>query len=239
MTASIAVLLLLSFAAFASGYALWVLVAWTHFGSPKRPSLVEADLLLDRFIPDYDVVERHHVTIAAPADRVFAAASEINLSGLFLVRAIVKARELILGAERDTATRPPGLLAYARSLGWGELAASPGREVVLGAVTRPWESNVEFQPLAPDVFKAFKEPGFVKIVWTLRADPRPDGTCEFRTETRAVATDASARRRFRWYWARFSAGIALIRWLMLRPLKRDVEAQHRQRHTASPLRARG
>jgi hypothetical protein len=179
------------------------------------------------------------VTIAAPADRVFAAASEMNLSRLLLVRAIVKARELILGAASDTTTRPPGLLAYTRSLGWGELASTPGREVVLGAVTRPWESNVQFQPLAPDVFKAFKEPGFVKIVWTLRADPRPDGTCEFRTETRAVATDASARRRFRWYWARFSAGIALIRWLMLRPLKRDVEAQHRRRHTTAPLRARG
>jgi hypothetical protein len=38
-----------------------------------------------------------------------------------------------------------------------------------------------------------------------------------------VATDAAARSKFRWYWARFSPGIVLIRRLSLGPLRRDAE----------------
>ena len=58
-----------------------------------------------------------------------------------------------------------------RAMGWGVLAEIPGREIVMGAVTQPWEADVVFRPLPSAEFAAFAEPGFVKIVWTLRADP--------------------------------------------------------------------
>jgi hypothetical protein len=103
----------------------------------------------------------------------------------------------------------------------------PGREVVLGAVTKPWEPNPTFRAIPPAEFASFREPGFVKIAWTLRADSRHDGGCDFWTETRAVATDDTARRRFRWYWARFSPGVALIRYLSLAPLKAEAERRAR------------
>ena len=77
----------------------------------------------------------------------------------------------------------------------------------------------------PNDFASFSEPGFVKIAWTLRADPLDDQTSIFRTETRAVATDATARARFRRYWAFASPGIGLIRLLALKPLQRDAEGR--------------
>jgi hypothetical protein len=43
------------------------------------------------------------------------------------------------------------------------LADVPEREVVVGAVTKPWEANVTFRALPPDQFAGFAEPGFVKI----------------------------------------------------------------------------
>ena len=220
-------LLLSLFAICATGYAIWVTAAWSRFGHPHRPSLIAADPLLDSFIPDYDVVERHHITIAAPPDVVLSTACQLDLNRHPLVRLIVAARQFFLRAEPDPTARPTGLLEYTRSIGWGDLAFVPGREVVLGAITRPWEPNVVFQPLKPDVFRTFNEPGFVKIAWTLRADTRHDGRCDFWTETRAMATDDVSRRRFRWYWARFSAGIALIRRVMLDPLKRMAETRQR------------
>jgi hypothetical protein len=119
--------------------------------------------------------------------------------------------------------RPRGLLAQVQSYGWGVLAAVPGREVVVGAVTQPWKANVEFRAVAPEAFASFDEPGNVKIAWTLRADPLSDGSSVFRTETRAVTTDAAARRLFRRYWSLASPGIALIRRLSLGPLKADAE----------------
>jgi hypothetical protein len=174
-------------------------------------------------MPEYEVAERHHIRVAAPAEIAFEAACEQDLMALPLVQAIFKAREIVLGGEPDTVARPRGLLALTKSLGWGVLAEVPGREVVMGAVTQPWYADVVFRPLPPDEFAAFDEPGYVKIVWTLRADPVGPHDSVFRTETRVATTDAAARRKFRWYWARFSPGIGLIRQLSLGPVRREAE----------------
>jgi hypothetical protein len=93
----------------------------------------------------------------------------------------------------------------------------------MGAVTQPWLANVTFRALPPEDFWSFREPGYVKILWTLRVDPMSQDESMFRTETRATTTDPIARRKFRWYWARFSPGIVLIRRAMLRTLKAEAE----------------
>jgi hypothetical protein len=98
----------------------------------------------------------------------------------------------------------------------------------MGAVTQPWVADVVFRPLPPEEFVRFSEPGFVKIVWMIRADPLGDDHSIFRTETRAVATDPLARARFRRYWSLASPGIVLIRWLMLNPVKTAAERQARE-----------
>ena len=144
-----------------------------------------------------------------------------------VLQTIFKAREVLLGGEPDTAARPRGLLALTKSIGWGVLAEVPGREVVMGAVTQPWCANVVFRPLPPDEFVAFDEPDHVKIVWTLRADAVGTNASVFRRETRAVATDATARVKFRWYWSFLSPGIILIRWASLGPLKHEAERRAR------------
>jgi hypothetical protein len=93
----------------------------------------------------------------------------------------------------------------------------------MGAVTKPWEPNVVFRALPPGEFAAFNDPDYVKIVWTLRADPIDATHSLFTTETRAIATDEPSRRKFRRYWSFFSPGIILIRWMTLRPLKAAAE----------------
>ena len=212
---------------FAGVYGTYAAVTWLRYGRVPPATSGERDELLDQFMPTYDVVERHHIRVEAPADVTFAAAREQDLLRLPLVRMIFKARELALRATPDGRPQPRGVLAATLALGWGVLSEVPGREVVVGAVTKPWEANVIFQALPPGEFAAFAEPGFVKIAWTLRADAIDGETSIFRTETRAVATDAAARARFRRYWAFASPGIALIRRLSLEPLKRDAERRSR------------
>jgi hypothetical protein len=144
-----------------------------------------------------------------------------------VVRAIFKAREILLGSEPETAAHPRGLLALTTSMGWGALAEVPGREIIMGAVTQPWHANVVFRALPPSEFVQFNQPDYVKIVWTLRADPVGANGSIFRTETRALATDAAARGKFRRYWSFLSPGIILIRWASLGPLKREAERRAR------------
>jgi hypothetical protein len=204
-------------------YVGCVATEWLRYGRARTPQADEVDPLLDRFMPDYEVVDRHAIAIEAPAGVVFTAAREMNLRESPLIRAIFKTRELVLRATPEDRGNVQGLLAEMQSIGWRVLAEVPGREIVVGAVTKPWEANVTFRPIHPDAFAAFAEPGYVQIIWTLRADPAGDHAAIFRTETRARATDASARARFRRYWSLFSPGIRSIRWLLLRPLKADAE----------------
>jgi hypothetical protein len=211
----------------AAAYGAYAAFTWCRYGRVPPPLRSERDELLDRFMPAYEVVERHHIRVAAPAPMTLAAARQQDLLQLPLVRAIFRARQIVLGATPDDRSEPhgirSGLLTTLQALGWGILAEVPDRELVVGAVTRPWEPNVTFHALPPDEFAEFSRPGFVKIAWTLRADPIDARTSIFRTETRAIATDPTARMRFRRYWAFASPGIALIRWLSLRPLKRKAE----------------
>jgi hypothetical protein len=210
----------------ALGYAAFAGSAWTRYGHATRACRKEEDdPVLDGFMPLYDIVERHHVYVAAPAEITFGVARDLDLTDCALVNSIFRARELMLGAKPAPTgvAEPPGIVATALRLGWGVLSDAAGREIVLGAVTKPWEANPVFRDLLPRDFAAFVEPGFVKIAFTLRADPLDDGGSIFRTETRALATDVDARAKFRRYWALVSPGVALIRRAMLDPIKAEAE----------------
>ena len=211
-----------------AAYGAYVGITWYRYGQLSSPIPEEKNPLLDRFMPVYEVVERNAIRIATPAAVTLAAAREMNLEASSLVRAIIRAREVILGATPSDRPHPRGLMADMQSLGWGLLAEVPGREVIMGAVTKPWEANVRFRSLPPDQFLAFDEPGYVKIVWTIRADPIGETDSIFRTETRAIATDRTSRARFRRYWSFLSPGIIVIRWAVLGLVKNDAERRARK-----------
>jgi len=209
---------------FATGYGTFAGISWLRFGRTKK---IARDKLLDRFMPDFDVVEHHGIRVAAPAEVTLDAAGSVDPEKSPLIRCIFKARELAMGARPQTEERGKSIIDRVTSLGWKVLAQDPSREIVFGAVTQPWLANVVFRPLDPEEFVSFAEPEYVKIAWTLRVHPIGPDQSYFCTETRAKATDAIARRKFRRYWSLVSAGVVMIRWLMLRLTK--VEAERRPR----------
>jgi len=208
-----------------AGYAALVVFNRAKYGAGRRSAAGAGDSLLDRFIPDPEVTEHHSVAIKAPADVVMATAREMGLLKSPIIRAIIKTREMVLGGEPDTRPHPDGLLEQMRSIGWVILAEKAGREVVMGAVTRPWEAAPVFQSIPAEAFRDFAEPGYVKIAWTLRADPVDRTQSTFHTETRVSTTDAAARKRFRNYWSFVAPGVEVIRLAMLQPLRRAAESR--------------
>jgi hypothetical protein len=211
-----------------ASYAAYAATTWWRYGHVSADSTDARDTLLDQFMPAYEVAERHQIRVEAPADVTFAAAGDMHLDKSPIVRAIFRARELVMRSQPVRGAEPGPFLPQMRSIGWGVLGEVPGREVVMGAVTQPWKGDVVFRPVAPDRFLAFDEPDHVKIVWTLRADPVCDAASIFRTETRVATTDRAAREKFRRYWALASPGIIVIRWAMLGPLKNEAERRHRR-----------
>jgi hypothetical protein len=184
------------------------------------------DRLIERFMPHADVRERYEVLVRAPADLVFDVAWSFDLQAIPVVRAIFRLREMFLGAKGRPDRRSTGLVAETTALGWGVLSHRPGRELVMGAITQPWRADVTFTPVAPEYFTEFADPNLVKIVWTLEAEPLGPGVTRFRHETRVLATDEEARRKFLryWWWARI--GIRMIRRLMIPAVRREAERRY-------------
>jgi hypothetical protein len=199
-----------------------LLMEWRLLPVPSPQSPAAA------FIPKPYVRDHHEIVIAAPADLVFFDATRIDLQSLPIVRAIFTTRGWFMGDTIDPPQKPLGLVADTMVLGWGLLAHTPCRSIVMGAAARPWTRNVTFRAVPPDEFAAFAEPDYVKIVWTLEADPIGPERTLFRTETRVEPTDAAARRKFFWYWMAFGIGIRVIRWSMLRELRRKALRHHHE-----------
>ena len=188
--------------------------------SPQSPAAA--------FIPKPYVRDHHEIVIAAPADLVFFDATRLNLQRLPLVRAIFQIRAWLMRDTIEPPVKPLGIVADMMVLGWGLLAHTPCRSIVMGAATRPWTRNVTFRTIPSHKFAAFAEPDYIKIVWTLEADPIGPERTRFRTETRVEPTDEAARRKFFWYWMAFGLGIRFIRWSLLRELRRKALRHHHE-----------
>jgi len=124
------------------------------------------------------------------------------------------ARVLMRARGMRGAARRPVLEEALRT--FSVLADVPGRELVVGAVGRPWQLRGGGRPDAD--FRAFDEPGYAKMAM----DFRLDGGL-LTTETRVLLTDAAARRRFRAYWLVIRPFSGLIRRVWLRAIKRRAE----------------
>ncbi|MFN0070344.1 MAG: hypothetical protein ACKVVP_02495 [Chloroflexota bacterium] len=207
-------------------YLAYVGFAWYRFGRVRAATGDDQSVLLDQFMPEYEVAERHEIAVNASAEVTFAAACLLDLQASPVVRAIFLLRTVPgrLRGEPSVSFRR-GILDETLSLGWGMLSKTPGRQVIMGAVTRPWDESPVFQAVPAHEFASYAEPGYAKIVWTLDAIPRDGGGAVFRTETRVQTTDAASRSRFRRYWALLSPGILTIRHQALSLVKEAAERE--------------
>ena len=154
----------------------------------------------DRFLPRYDVRERHEILVRASPERAFEAFRRVDFSRSLLIRVIFGLRTLPSLLRGQPWGAPPGpFLEQALGMGWVALDETPGRELVAGAVTQPWAPVVTFTGIPAARFAAIAEPGLVKIVWGFSAEPAGEGRALLATETRVQATDEASRARFRLY----------------------------------------
>ncbi|HET8712355.1 MAG TPA: hypothetical protein VFM23_01580 [Gemmatimonadales bacterium] len=181
---------------------------------------------IERFIPAWDIRTCHETIVQAPADTVFGVAEHFDLQSIPLVRAIFWLRAKLMRASA-TKRQPAGLAEETKRLGWGELMRRAGRELVMGAVTQPWQGDVKFTALPPNDFLGYAERDRVKIVWTIEAVPIEPALTLLRTETRVRAADQGGREKFLRYWRFARFGVVLIRWLHLPAVRRAAELQYR------------
>ena len=173
-------------------------------------------MLADDFLPGYDVVMRHAVTVAAPAATVWDALHRADFAGAWYVRALLVLR----GLRRPRGARPLTLDRVVAG-GFVRLGERAGRELALGLVGRFWTPSGGRVRVTPGAFRGFAVPGNAKAVWTFALEPLGAAT-RVSTETRIACTDAASRRRFRLYWLAVRPFSGLIRRAMLAAIAREA-----------------
>jgi hypothetical protein len=202
-------------------YLGYMAATWWEYG--VHVGSANLDPLLDRFIPDWEVAERHETEVSAPLDQTYLAFRMTDFEESTIVRWIFRVRQFVMGGKAVPYTGPQTVVDRALAMGWGVLFEVPGRTLVLGAVTKPWNATPVFRPLPPEDFAAFSEPGYAKIIWSIGADESGWNRSLATTETRVRMTDPVSRRRFRLYWAVVSPGILMIRRVLLRRVRNEAE----------------
>lgn len=171
-------------------------------------------MLVDQFLPVWDVRSRHGRSVAADPARVFAALRGLDLSRSRVVRWLFRLRGMPTAAMT---------LDGLERFGFIPLAEEVDREIVLGLVGRFWTRRGGLRRLSPEAFRAFAEPGFAKAVWSFAVTPVAPGRSRLETETRVRCTDRRSRRRFRLYWLLIAPFSGWIRREALRLAKSRAE----------------
>jgi hypothetical protein len=198
-------------------------------------TLMAEALLIDQFMPDYDLAVVHSRVFRAPPEQCFETVVGFDLFQLPVFRVLVGARglpiRLAAALQRradeaaESAAAPRFRLRDMPSMGWMLLGERPGRELTFGQVGKPWKptGGLPSDPVTRAQFAAFDQPGFAKLVESTRVDPYGERSSIVITETRVRCTDQDSRRRFRRYWLIVGPCSHLLRKLSLRMWARKLE----------------
>ena len=178
-----------------------------------RPVAPPAELLIDRYLPRYDVGLVEHTLAAADLATTWQALHALDLARVHtpLVDAAMFVRGLPtrLVGHRDAAqaagpVRLP-LAADAPPMdGWLSLGELAEREIALGAVGRFWQPAIQWYDvtgMTPEEFAAFAEPGWGRIAANFTVLPYTPSRTLVSYEVRTATADAASARRFARYWA--------------------------------------
>jgi hypothetical protein len=214
------------------------MVATTVVSDPTggRRSLTAESLLIDQFMPTYDLAVVHSRVFRAPPEQCFETVVDFDLFQLRAFRVLIGARGLpqrLADALRRRAdqtqapTRPRFRLRDLPSMGWMLLGERPGAELVFGQVGKPWKprGGAPTDPVTPAEFAGFDRPGFAKLVESTRVDPYGERASIVTTETRVRCTDSDSRRRFRRYWLVAGPCSHLLRRTALHVWAKTLEGQ--------------
>jgi hypothetical protein len=198
-----------------------------------------ASTILDRLVPTFQAVERHSAMIAASADQVWAALSQVTTGELRLFRLLMGVRVLpgrLVRSPRARFDADEPLLGWAVRFGFTVLGEDARRELVFGAIGQPWRlagGRGMVAVVDGNDFAAFDRAGYAKMAANFRLASIAGGRAvQLTTETRVACTDAISARRFARYWWLIRPASGTIRRSWLAVIKRRAE-RHADGHANS------
>lgn len=172
-------------------------------------------MLVDEFLPIYDVSDAVGAVVRADAAATWDALMQVDLIDVGRRRPMVA----VLGALRALPEvvshilhgEPPPRLPKQLRLrdmaqlfsgegGWVLLGERPGDEIALGLVGKFWRPVIAYARVTAETFREFAEPGYAKTVYSLSVRAVDERRTLLSGVMRTASTDEHARRWFRRYW---------------------------------------
>ena len=186
-------------------------------------------MLIDNFLPNYDVAERHAIVIDAPISHVYSALRTTDFGRPLIVKALLAVRALpsiFLGphdiVQSDRSRKKITFNTFVTN-GFAVLSEEPEKEIVLGLVGRFWTPTGCLENTDAMRFVSERRPGLTKAAWGFVFESS-NSTTRVTTETRVECTDTTSRRKFRVYWFFVRPFSGMLRRYMLKELKRIAES---------------
>lgn len=175
-------------------------------------------MLIDKFLPEYQIGKAHEIMIHASAKEVYEAVSSLNMNRSALINMLFKIRGL-----PESALTLHGL----QKLGFTLLGQHQNKELLLGLVGQFWKLSGNLQRVEPAAFRSFNKHGFAKAAWNFSLVPQHKNKTKLKTETRISCPDKNSYIKFRFYWLLIGPFSSWIRNKSLKIIKQ--EAEHRFR----------
>jgi hypothetical protein len=206
---------------------------------------VDPALLLDRYLPSFDVTIREHLVIDADVDVTWHALCDLDLLRVHtpLMDAAMRVRgwPTLVSAALGRSTPPPvppalTLVGDEMGLpGWLPLGANAPQEIAFGAIGRFWQPEIEWydtrqlDPSGAAGFATFDRPGWGRIAASFTLRPYGEHRTLVSYEARTATPDPDSARRFGRYWRLVRPFVGHIMRATLEQLR--VETGHRARRS--------
>ena len=192
-------------------------------------------MLIDAYLPVYDVSERHSVLIKASPQCVYAVLRTADLADFPPVRLLLRLRALPAALRgggsgwHKLRTQMAGSvqLRTLEKQGFAVLAEEPAAELLIGLVGVFWTLRGGLRSVDSATFRGPQLPGTARAAWNFSLEQSGDGGCRLSTETRVQCADPASLKRFRLYWFFVRPGSGLIRRFMLRAIRSEAESARR------------
>ncbi|WP_193364858.1 hypothetical protein [Natronococcus jeotgali] len=210
-----------------------------------EPSDADSAMLIDQYLPRYDVTTSRHVVVDADSGTTYDAMLTADLMKLGpIVRSLGRLRDVprvlshrIRGTPR---TPPPERMRFADvtdTTEWTHLDEVPGAEFVFGAVGKFWQPEIEWRQIESEAFPEFDEPGYAKLAISLSVRPYGEQRTLLSYEARTATTDDRVNRNFQRYWRLIGPFAGYLMSRALERIKADAEARAKQESMNSSTEA--
>lgn len=194
-------------------------------------------MLIDRYLPDFDVTVIEHAVVDADVETTWRALLDVDLldvhspllDAAFYVRGLPA--KVAAWRGRDKPSEAPAELKLEGVdedglEGWLSLGRIENREIALGAVGRFWKPNIEWYDvteMTPEEFAGFDEPGWGRIAASFTLRPYGESRTLLSYEARTATNDDDSAKRFARYWGLIRPFVGHVMRAALATVRRDAE----------------